>query len=63
MKIVIKERKQKNLIYLMDEVSSSPLTANIISKTDTNHFVIELLKSNTYITKVETVNMVNLDLF
>jgi hypothetical protein len=63
MKIIIKERKKENLIYLIDEVSLSPLTVNIISKVETKNFVIDLLKSNTHITKVETISMVNYDLF
>lgn len=63
MKIVIKERKQKNLIYLMDEVSLSPLSANIVSKEETKEFVTRLLNSNTKINKVETKQMTDLDLF
>ena len=63
MKIVIKERKEKNLIYLMDEVSSSPLSANIVSKEETKEFVTRLLNSNTKINKVETKQMTDLDLF
>ena len=63
MKIVIKERKEKNLIYLMDEVSLSPLSANIVSKEETKEFVTRLLNSNTKINKVETKQMTDLDLF
>jgi len=63
MKIVIKERKQANLIYLMDEVGLSPLSANIVSKEETKVFVTKLLNSNTKINKVETMKMTDLDLF
>jgi len=63
MKIVIKERKQKNLIYLLDEGSLSPLSANIVSKEETKNFVTELLKSNTKIKNVETKDMTKFNLF
>jgi hypothetical protein len=63
MKIVIKERKQNNLIYLYDEVGSSPLTADIVSKMQTKEFVVKMLNENSKINAVHTVNMNIFDLF
>ena len=63
MKIVIKERKQNNLIYLYDEVGSTPITADIVSKDETKEFVVKMLSENPKIHSVSTVVLNAFDAF
>jgi hypothetical protein len=63
MKIVIKESRQKNLIYIIDEVSQSPISADIITKENTKNHIINLLLANPSIKNIESVNMLEYDLF
>lgn len=60
--IKIKKRKQKNLIYLCDEVNN-PIQADIVSKDDTEKHVLDLLTNNPKVNRIETINMLHCDLF
>lgn len=63
MKIVINKRKKNNLIYVMDEVSLTPLSADIVSNEQAKEFIASLLISNQKINKIETKDNTEYDSF